>query len=122
MSLVSFTFLQIFQTYFVAINAQRENQIEAEKERGSRRVDEKPVITSQSIGTIENVFKLFEVLYKDNGRHRGDFRVAMSKDTVRGRRDGNTGPMRSYQVLSLHLWCLNPAVAFEVILYTNWAI
>lgn len=79
------------------------------------------MITSQSLGTIENVFRLFEALYKENGRHRGDFRVAMSKDTLRGRRDGNTGPMRSYQMLSLHLWCLNPAVAFEVILHTTLA-
>lgn len=103
----------------MAVLEQRENQIEALKERGARGFDEKPVLTTQSVKTIEDAFGIFQELHKDNGRYREDFRVAMLKENVKRRRDGNHGPFRSYQDLTLHIWCLNPAVAFEVKVIKN---
>ncbi|CAL8115694.1 unnamed protein product [Orchesella dallaii] len=105
--------IALHQTYFEAIIVQRDQQMEAVRERGNRWYEEKPLITTQSVGVIESIFRLFTELTRENGRYRDDFRVAMSKDNVRQRANGNSGPFRSVQVLSLHLWCLNPAVAFE---------
>lgn len=92
----------------------RDKQIEGARERGSRWHDDKPLLASQSISTMESVFRLFGELLRDNGKVREDYRVALSREIARRRRDGNTGPMKVVQVLTLNLWCLNPAVAFEV--------
>lgn len=88
--------------------------MEALRERGTRFFDEKPVITNQTIGVVENVLQLFIDLTREQGRYRGDFSIAMSKETVRVRKHGNAGPFQYGKVLSLHFWCMNPAVAFEV--------
>ncbi|ODN04388.1 Fanconi anemia group J protein, partial [Orchesella cincta] len=114
--------IELHETYFAAITAQRDAQMEAVRERGNRWFEEKPIITVQTVGVIESIFRLISELSRDNGRYRDDFRVAMSKETVRQRANGNSGPFRSVQVLSVHLWCLNPAVAFEDIQKTVHSI
>lgn len=96
------------------ILAQREKDMELMRERGLRYSTEKPSIPSASIAVIENVFRLFQDMYKNNGLNRDDFRIALVKSTEKRRRDGHTGMFMSFLTHSIHVWCLNPAVAFAV--------
>lgn len=93
---------------------QRERDLETAKERGVRARLEKPSISVISISIIENVFRLFEDMYKNNGCNRDDFRIALIKSMEKRRRDGQSGPFMTFVTLSLNVWCLNPALAFGV--------
>lgn len=94
--------------------AQREKDNELMKERGLRTSLEKPSINMVTIMVIENVFRLFQDMYKNNGTNRDDFRIALIKSTEKRRRDGQSGPFQNFLTLSINVWCLNPAVAFAV--------
>lgn len=54
------------------------------------------------------------LLIFNEGRSREEFRVALTQETRTQRKDGNSGSHRIVQVNTLHLWCLNPAIAFDV--------
>ncbi|XP_021950240.1 Fanconi anemia group J protein homolog [Folsomia candida] len=97
---------------FTAVLDQRERDLETAKERGVRARLEKPSISVISISIIENVFRLFEDMYKNNGCNRDDFRIALIKSMEKRRRDGQSGPFMTFVTLSLNVWCLNPALAF----------
>jgi hypothetical protein len=88
--------------------------MELMKERGLRSQTERPSLTSASIMTIENIFRLFGDMYKNNGLIRDDFRIGLIKSNDRRRRDGKTGPFLSLTTYTVNVWCLNPAIAFAV--------
>jgi hypothetical protein len=112
-------FFCVSQEYFMAIMSQRDKDIEEMKERGLRMKLEKPTISSMSVSIIENVFRLFQDMYKNNGINRDDFRIALIKTNERRRRDGTSGPFEMFTTFTVNVWCLNPAIAFAVRMNNN---
>jgi len=88
--------------------------MELMKERGTRYGVEVHGINTATIGVLESVFRLFESLYFENGAHRDDFRIALIQSTEKRRQHETRGKFISVSTLTLHVWCLNPAISFSV--------
>ena len=74
-----------------------------------------PEVQGMTIKVAESVILIFESLNACGGKQRDDFRIALMKNIVRRRNNNYGSSFGSKEVLSLNIWCLNPAVAFTVI-------
>ncbi|CAG7719956.1 unnamed protein product, partial [Allacma fusca] len=102
--------------YMEVIATHRTEIQEQQKERGGRftssKENEEPELLKLTMKTTEDVLQIFTSLTARNGSQRDDFRVALLKNSVRRKRDNRSG-VTTKEILSINIWCLNPAVAFQ---------
>jgi hypothetical protein len=82
----------------------------------------RPVLSRKASDLLDGIFSIVETMHSRNALYRDDYRLSVVSSQVRKKKaagGGGTGWLAKggagalVKTITLHFWCLNPAVCFD---------